>query len=98
MDKPNAGKPGFGPYPTFHDKVLSRRLFHEFVIHNHLKIEEECGYTNLPPMQRLFTRFIKIISLGRLASSHVNLMYILQKEEDFASIYAHPNPDLVEAA
>lgn len=77
----NAGNPGFAPFPTFHDKIISRRVFHEFARKNDLLIKEECGFGKLPRLQQWFTRIIEGLSLGRLASNHRNLMYIIEKKQ-----------------
>ena len=75
----NAGKPGHAPYPTVYDPVVSRRGFREFARKRHLKIVEECGFRKLRGAAGWFVSFVHLVSLGRLASNHSNLMYILEK-------------------
>ena len=53
---PNAGKPGFGPFPTVHEKIVARRYFERFVQDRDLSIEVACGFGTLPTFQRLGTR------------------------------------------
>ncbi len=62
----NAGKPGFGPYPTCHDKVLSRASFYQFVKDSNLLIKEEYGFGTMPPFRSLFTKLIQFISFDKL--------------------------------
>ncbi|QII12865.1 hypothetical protein KsCSTR_34860 [Candidatus Kuenenia stuttgartiensis] len=80
----NAGKSGWGPFPTFCDKVLSRKRFHAFCKKHGLIIREEYGmnltkayFFTLP--ERWFVTIIHVISFGKLASDHNNLTYILEK-------------------
>jgi SAM-dependent methyltransferase len=75
-----AGKPGFGPYETFHNKVISRRLFREYATTNGLQVREEFCFGNVP--SAAVRAFIKVVGLlSNLASGHVNLGYVLQKEK-----------------
>lgn len=75
----NAGKPGFGPYPTFYDRIVSRDGIREFARNNELTVREECGYYIPPPPVGLLMRIINFLSFGRLAADHCNLLYILEK-------------------
>jgi SAM-dependent methyltransferase len=75
----NAGKPGFCPYPTFYDTIVSREGIREFARNNELTIREECGFYIPPPPVGLLMRIINFLSFGRLAADHCNLLYILVK-------------------
>ena len=82
----DAGKPGFGPYKTHYDRLVSRDGIHEFCARNDLAIFAEYGTRNGPPRQawrktviRVATGAIALLSFGRLASKHDNLLYIIQK-------------------
>ncbi len=77
----NAGKPGHGPYPTYHDEVISRKAFHQYVAGKGLRIEKEYGYGRLPFFLELLTASISSLSLGTLRADHINLMYVLRKTE-----------------
>jgi SAM-dependent methyltransferase len=74
----NAGRPGFGPYPTYHDNVISRTAFRNFAADNRLQMKEEWGFGVLPPMQQKFSELLSILSFRKLASNHINLCYVLQ--------------------
>lgn len=83
----NAGKPGWDPFPTYYDKVLSRKEFHQFCKINSLVIREEYGHRfcyNHTGLVTLLERFvvgtIKIISFGNLTSDYNTLTYILEKK------------------
>ena len=81
----NAGKPGWGPFPTFYDKVLSRKEFHEFCKKHGLFIREEYGMNFTKAcfftlLERWFVKIIHVVSFGKLASDHNNLTYILEKK------------------
>jgi SAM-dependent methyltransferase len=83
---PNAGKPGFDPYPTYYDWVVSRRGMRTYCEqHGHIiKDEAGAGYY-LPPRFPLRTvgytvvRTLSALSLGRLEWRHNNLTFVIQK-------------------
>jgi SAM-dependent methyltransferase len=84
---PNAGKPGFGPYPTFYDLVVSRAGIHEFCRDKGLLIKEEYGQGDylggrglFPVFTKMFARGLSLLSLGSLPWKHNNLTYVLEKE------------------
>ena len=84
---PNAGKPGFDPYPTYYDPVVSRRGMRAYCArHGHIvKDEAGAGYY-LPPRFPLRTmgyalvRTLNFLSLGRLEWRHNNLTFVIQKK------------------
>jgi SAM-dependent methyltransferase len=83
----NAGETGFGPYPTFHDTIVSRAGIREYCRRNRLTIKEECGcgyYLDGQGMVarviRLFVRSVGLLSLGKLPWEHNDLTYILEKK------------------
>lgn len=83
---PNAGKAGFGPFPTFHDKIISRKGIWEFCQKHGLIIRAECGAGfHLERMGRfsllikILVKMFHIISLGRLAADYNSLSYVIEK-------------------
>lgn len=78
VGNPNAGKPGFGPFPTVHEEIISRRAFLATIRRHQLTIKEEYGFGTLPTWQRLGTRVLAGLSLGRLVADYCNLLYILE--------------------
>lgn len=78
VGNPNAGKPGFGPFPTVHEEIIARRAFHAFIRRSQLTIEQEYGFGTLPTFQRLGTRVFAGLSLGRLVADYYNLLYVLR--------------------
>ncbi len=86
LHRPDAGKPGYGPYPTYYDKVVSRQGIHDWCRANGFTLREERG---LAPylVERGFrsrcitaiTRIVSALSLGRLPWRHCNLTLVLQK-------------------
>ena len=75
----NAGKEGFGPYPTYHDPVIGREAFRQYAEQHGLELVEEYGFGTLPAIQTLFTRLVQLVSFGQLASRHKDLLYILRQ-------------------
>ena len=84
----NAGKPGFGPYPTFHETLISREGIHKYCQENDYAIREEYG-TNMylykgsriaQTITRFFVIAISLFSLGKLRWEYENLTYVLQKK------------------
>jgi SAM-dependent methyltransferase len=83
----DTGKPGFGPYPTFYDPIVSRPGIQEFCRNNHFIIKEEYGQGSGLGGQGitrfliyLFVRGVSLLSLGKLAWEYSDLTYILEKE------------------
>lgn len=82
----NAGQPGFDPYPTYHEEVVSRNGIHDFCMRHQCRIKEEYGqgyYLDgkgiLHALIRLFVMTAALLSFGRLQWKHNNLTYILEK-------------------
>ena len=81
---PNAGKPGFDPYPTHYDRVISREGIHAFCRRHGCRILEEYGTGSylrgkLGPMKRVAAIVLWAVSLGRLAWRHNNLTYVIER-------------------
>lgn len=82
-----AGKPGYGPYPTVYDAVVSRRGIHDFAAKNGLAIRQEYGHAiafkEAKPLKTFLvnavTSTLSALSLGRLAARHSNLTFVLEK-------------------
>lgn len=85
MGNPNAGKPGFDPYPVYYDPVVSQKGIRSFCSRNDLIIREEWGHPfpsewdRYPFALSLTAKVLHFLSFRRLAYSHNNLMYVLQK-------------------
>ena len=87
LKMPNAGKPGCGPFPTFFDKIMSRKGVHDYCQKHGIIIKIECGlkynFSNrlgvFSPFIKVIVHIIEVISFGKLRSNHVNLSYIIQK-------------------
>ncbi len=84
----NAGKPGYGPYPTYYHPIVSRSGIRDFCNDggNNIVVDAEYGdgYTRSEgdsgkTLINLFKRVINIISIGILSDKHTNLLYILHK-------------------
>ena len=75
----NAGKPGYGPYPTVHERAIARGPFHEFLSSNAMTMLQERGYGTLPGMQKHVSNTIGALTFGAYAGGHYNLLYISQK-------------------
>lgn len=87
LGRKNAGKPGFGPYPTHYDRIVSRNGIREFCRAHRFTIKEERGlgtYVIESGMRARLVRLVAIavsaLSMGRLPWKHNNLTYVLQKE------------------
>jgi SAM-dependent methyltransferase len=81
----DAGKPGNAPYPTYYDAVVSREGIREYARSHQLNIREEWGYYKPPGLVSVLMKCTQLLSLGRLSSSHCNLLFILEK-------YGPPRP------
>ena len=90
MGHQDAGKPGYGPFPTYYDKVVSRKGIHEFCRQNNFLIKEEFGrgfgYYKNPKtrgfkaiLQYSFMKIASIVSFGKLSGDYTSLLFILEK-------------------
>jgi SAM-dependent methyltransferase len=84
--EPHAGEPGYPPYPTIYDKIVSRRGIHGFCADHALKLCAEYrivdGQGDRPWIAHLLISAVSgvmhVASLKRLARN-CDLIYILQK-------------------
>ena len=84
----NAGRPGYAPYPTYYEPVVSRAGLRRFCEKNNVTIKVELGDAYYRPgqgaVQRVISaikRTVKTISLGKFSDRHTNLLYILQLDK-----------------
>ena len=82
----NAGKPGFDPYPTVHEKITSQRDIREFARQHDLKICEELGTGGYsigrPPFRMLIpilARAVALVTFGRIHNKFCSLAYVMEK-------------------
>lgn len=83
----NAGKPGYGPYRTCYDPVVSRNGMREFCNKHNLSIKAEYGTAwrrhgsgIIADSIQLFQRCFSIASRGRLSWQHEDLTFVLEKQ------------------
>ncbi len=83
---PNAGKPGFAPYPTFHAPIVSRAGIRAFCESHGCEVLHESGSayywrgTSLRAIAiRIYAAALWALSLGMLAWRHDNLTYVVRK-------------------
>ncbi|MCA9750684.1 MAG: class I SAM-dependent methyltransferase [Gemmatimonadetes bacterium] len=86
-----AGQPGFGPFPTHYDRVVSRRGMRTFCDRHGLIVREEWvfpletqGFGWKAPFIRALVGTVGALSFGRLSPGHNWLTYVLEKP--------HPGP------
>ena len=82
----NAGKSGFGPYPTFYESIVPREGIHEYCKNTQFIIIAEYGHSfdlNKPgfgPMlTRLFIKTVSLISIGKLRGEYGAITFIIKK-------------------
>lgn len=82
----NAGKPGYAPYHTIYDKVLYQEQLQQFCAQNGLTIDVQAGdgyyqlgRGSMDLVLKAFVKFVSLLSLNKLSSDHVNLLYILRR-------------------
>ena len=83
---PNAGKPGFDPYPTHYDSVLSRHGIRAHCGTRACIVRDEYGNAHYLPKGRLryglafiVVRLIGALSMGRLDWRYNNLTFVIEK-------------------
>ena len=85
--QPTAGKPGFGPFRTYLDKVVSRRGMHKYCEERGCKVIAEHGNTFdvegdfgvFSPLYRLVLGFISLMTFHKIQSTHSDLMFVIKK-------------------
>lgn len=95
----DAGKPGFAPYPTFYDDVISRGGFRRYCEVKGLTLEDEIGVGSysqrgtgpLRHATRLVARFIATVTGGKIHDRYVDLTFIARK-------HAEPEGHQIEAS
>ncbi|MGB7435149.1 MAG: methyltransferase domain-containing protein, partial [Candidatus Acidiferrum sp.] len=82
----DAGKPGFAPYPTIYDKVVSISGLRQFCAKHGLIIKEELGvgsyrrgYGIIRKLTPTVARLIGWLTLGRIHGDYVDLTIIAEK-------------------
>lgn len=82
----NAGKPGFDPYPTFHEEVVSRSGIHRYCMKHQYAIKAEYGqgfYLDgkgiVPTLTCLVVMTVALLSFGKLKWKYNNLTYVIEK-------------------
>lgn len=91
----DAGKPGFAPYPTYYDRVISREGFRSYCNDRGLDLEEEFGVGSYARrgsglMARLtpfVTRIVSKLTGGRAHDCYVDLTFVARKRL-YASVSA----------
>jgi 2-polyprenyl-3-methyl-5-hydroxy-6-metoxy-1,4-benzoquinol methylase len=79
LGRKSAGKPGFAPYPTFYNEVVSRDGIRRFAKDHKLKILEEFGFYRPGGLANVAMDVVSALTLGRLKADHCNLVYVLEK-------------------
>jgi len=85
--RPNAGKPGYEPFPTPFDPIISRKAMHQYCQQRNLQIKMEHSYLfkakerfkALPMVGNMIVKMAEVISLGKLASNRVDLLLVIEK-------------------
>jgi hypothetical protein len=83
----NAGKPGFAPYPTVYDDVISDRGMHSFCVKHGLFIEDQFGVGTFALRGRapfriailIFARLVRLLTLGRAHDRYIDLTFMIRK-------------------
>ncbi len=95
LGQPLAGTPGRGPYPTYYDAVISKRGLRGFCDRNGLTVPEvyrQCSYAKFPPV-RMAAFLASMLSVGRLAWRHNNLLFIARRRAPLGREGAGSRPE-----
>ena len=95
-----AGTAGHGPYPTYHDKVVSERGMQEFCRRHGLpapELHRMCSYEHVRPV-RTAALLASVLSAGRLAWRHNNLLLIVQTAQPREPAARKPHARTARAA
>ena len=83
---PEAGKPGFPPYRTVHEKSIASRGMHEFARRHGLVVRDEVlhgdyrhGNRFMKSLIGAYARVVQVLSLGRVHTKASNLTLLIEK-------------------
>jgi len=84
---PHAGEPGYNPFPTYYDKIVSRRGIHDYCnAHGH-RIVMERGKPHdsgrmrmLAPAANAMFNVLHYLSFGAIAVDHGGLVFVIEKD------------------
>jgi SAM-dependent methyltransferase len=87
---PNAGKPGFMPFKTYLEKIISRKgIYRHCAVHGyqmfgeysniHTAKEASGALGAISPAFSLLFKMVEILSLNRVAATYSDLMYVIGK-------------------
>jgi SAM-dependent methyltransferase len=86
LGKKTAGLPGYGPYRTIYDPVVSRQGMADFCQRNGLQVESEYAFRTDGPKGKLMraligsiTKLSSLLTLGTLSDRHADLLYVLRR-------------------
>jgi ubiquinone/menaquinone biosynthesis C-methylase UbiE len=81
-----AGKPGYDPFPTVYEPIVSRQGIRSWCASQGLTIQAEIGWNYRVGRPGLVSHVVGaaikalgLLSLGRLDADHVNLTYVIEK-------------------
>jgi SAM-dependent methyltransferase len=84
----HAGKPGFGPYPTTLDEVVSRHGIHNYCREHGLELVAEYYHDffhqavsrkSIQWFENGVSNLLQGLTLGRLSADYTDMMYIIRK-------------------
>lgn len=82
----DAGKPGFAPYPTVYDEVISRRGLLEFCRRNGLEVVEEIGVGTyrrghgvMARITPVVARVVSMLTFGKVHDRYVDRTLVARK-------------------
>lgn len=82
----DAGKPGFAPYPTVYDAVVSRGGLRQFCERNGLDVVEVLGvgsfrrgYGLASRITPIVARLVSLLTFGRVHAKFVDLAFVMRK-------------------
>ena len=83
LGSPHAGKPGYAPYPTVYDPLISYAGIAAYCKRNNLRLQEAVGHFRFRSGIRshvidFVSRLVTTLSLGRLAGDHANLTFVIE--------------------
>ncbi|MDS1269777.1 class I SAM-dependent methyltransferase [Lipingzhangella sp. LS1_29] len=86
--RPNAGRPGYGPFPTVYDRVVSHRGMLDYCARAGLEVTAQYSsnfhllfFGRYARLVDLALRGVAVASLGRLTAEHNNLAFVLRKPD-----------------
>ena len=85
LKRQNAGKPGYGPYPTFYDRIVSQKGIKGYCKkHGYMILgtyTSNLPLDSLDSFSKMIIKMVEIVSFGKLISDYGCIIFVIKKRK-----------------